>query len=44
MDKLQAAVGSVMVRPSSDQERSDGILGALKGVGQVLGSIVEYFR
>ena len=61
MDKLQAAVGSEMVRPSSDQvvyidlsepdsvtvygeERSDGILGALKGAGQVLGSIVEYFR
>ena len=61
MDKLQAAVGSEMVRPTNDQvvyidlsepdsvtvygeERSDGILGALKGAGQVLGSIVEYFR
>ena len=61
MDKLQAAVGSEMVRPSNDQvvyidlsepdsvtiygeERSGGILGALEGVAQVLGSIVEYFR
>lgn len=61
MDKLQAAVGSEMVRPGSDQvvyidlsepdavtiygeESTGGILGALKGAGQVLGGIVEYFR
>lgn len=62
LESLQAAVGSYMSRPTTDQyiyidlseeggvvvydqqDSTKGVAGVIKGVGEVVGNVVEYFR